>query len=155
MLGSEANHITHCSLVLTALTDMRWHITQSHGQVAPVPGILANRCCHLRVRTPDPLVNLLLNRHGFQPRMLKTHVTLEERAEVCSGSGSDPQQDLTALPPSIATHLKRVRQTVGSKTRFSHSGFIHIHTTVKALKYDHRSSDCSYRRHCIDQIHYL
>lgn len=36
-LGSEANRITHCSLVPAALTDMWQHITRSHGRVAAVP----------------------------------------------------------------------------------------------------------------------
>lgn len=119
------------------------------------PVILADRCCHLWVRTLDPLMNPLLNCHGFQPRTLKSHITLEERAEVCSGSGLDPRQALMAPPSRIATPLKRVRQPVGTKNRFSHAGFIHFHTTVRALKYYSRSSACSYRRHCIEKFHYL
>lgn len=154
MLGSEGNHsLPSCtgSTCLTCGSTLHGHTVE--WLLSPV--ILAARCCHCWVRTLDSLMNLLLNCHGFQPKMPKAQVTLEERAEACSGAGLDLRRDLMDLPSRIVTPLNRERQSVGTKSRFSHAGFIHIHTTVRALRYYNWSSPCSYRRHCIEQFHYL
>lgn len=155
MLGSEANRITHCPLILTVLTDMRWHITQPHSRVAAVPS-------HAGWQTLPPLSKDTRSPGESSPE--PPWLSAQDAEDSCylrrvSWSlqclGSDPQWGVMALPSRVPTSLPRVRQTVGSKPRFSHSGFIRVHTTVRALKYYRRSSDCSYRRHCIDQIHYL
>lgn len=154
-LSSEANHITHWSLVLTAWTDVRWHITQSHSQVAAVsscpgwqmlpPPTKDTRSPHEsspeppRLSAQDAEDSCYLWREGWSPEWFRIRPTTRS-----DGSASRRE-----------TSIRRVRQMVGGKTRFSHSDFIHVHTTVRALKYHHSSSDCSYRRHCIDQIHCL
>lgn len=114
-----------------ALTVVKRHIIQPHGQVTAVP-------THPNWQMLSPLHKDTRSPHESSP---DASWLLAQDAESsyylrrggCSGSGFDPQLDLITLP------LKTARQTVGSKGRCSHSTFCSYHTNVRALKYYHRS----------------
>lgn len=149
-LGSEGNHITLCCLVPAALTDMWQHITRSHGRVAAVPS-------HPASQMLPPLSKDTWSPHESSPELPWLSAQDAESSRYLRREGWSLQwfrAGTTVRSEGSAFQDSHPSQQ-GEAARFSHAGFIHIHTTVTALRYCNRSSVCSYRRHCIEQFHYL